>query len=793
MQKLDGFYKEVERPDAHPRRLAIVAALALTLQGPTGGLVSGALGGSTELAGRALDSALSGVASYFSEEAGAAAKECYPREGTGTMIMGSDKFSNYPQLKDGETIVVGGQQVKVQDAGGGRFWLVCVDSYSNDAPSRTSTTRREEHSHQPQDDISITAPGVNAEHESGYVTTTTTTTTTTTPPTTLEVSFDGGVQKGGLGVAGNSKTVVVQGFGDGRSVETSKPEKPDPEKPDPSHPQTPMGVMSYGSINSKPDEEEGFGKSLSSATVIGPDPITYPRLEAREEGESSVQLSPDLQKIREVTFSAIKNNDATELVELIKVSPIFNPFHSGVPGAADDSNPIRMMPNSSKLGGLFIFAFDKDAPDRQRYVEASTIAAVLLLAHQYQIIVNDLPEYENLKGSCLRLGDFSARDGHKTHDGNKVDLTSQRDCTILTEPGDGPLGVYLLGDDSGLDDSRNRGASNPSYSRELNEILLDYISSFRVGETDLVTRVLFNDPYLVEEGKAVFVKNHASHWHLETNPTMSNRELKNWAHSGTEVPGDLPTREQIDTWYALWHGSPGLSRSTSQTLDGSATNVPGVLVSSKVQTQDPNGGSVRGGGLEVPHLGNLGATHYIVPVAVYGDAEHPVDKVEGAVYSEPSRDDLIGVQNVRDLYEVFAPLVREEAKRIGLDLKESQVGFITSQFWLESNDSGSLGQLAAEHNNFGGVKQGGIETEDNSSVNLVDRIDGPSTFAKWETITGEGGFIRDWLRQRLRVSPDMFAAQKIEDYARALQRAGYSTSSSYEEGLVGVYRSLVVN
>jgi hypothetical protein len=785
--------------DITARRAAVmVGALALNLPGLGSGTAITLREVVVEPTIDMIGGVFNGIMELLVTEAGAATNECFPRPGTGTMIMGSDSYTNNPGVNPGDIIVISGVRVQIVNAGGGKFWTVCIDQ---DAAGSSVSTARPEDSPRDLDekppvtdvlqrdtgsvdDVVVSTPTVAPKPAP----------TTTTTPKPVKVVFKGTELDAGdktkEEVGKDTDTVVVIGLGDGSYVMSNSelplnlPSDPVPE---------PVGPLAIAPFSSTSD---GSKRRTRTSNLVGSlyDPLLMPDSDGSRTS-ASFELDPDLFELKGEILTAINSGSADGLVEFIKTNQLFNPTHEDVPGANDSFTPTRMLPNSEKLKGLILYAFDPDVTDRKRYSNASTIAAILLTAHQYQIAVNGMQEFKEFKGSCLRIGDLSARDGHKTHDGNEVDLTSQMDCPEQTDPGDGPVGVYLLGEDGGLDANPSRESNNPRYSPELNRALLDFLKRFNLEDGQLVERVLFNDPEAVASGLTHFVVNHASHWHVETNPADTGDRLKNWAVGGAALSGDNPTAEHVLGWSDLWYS-------------GDVTGNTSAISASRVPIDTTEGNLMDDTAIQevlsrTPEIGDSSLTTYPgpenirliaqLPQRLQGYAEqNGVDVIGGALIGdlEPSEEDLRAIGNVRDMYRVFAPLIREESDLRNLGLSEEVIGYMVAQFWLESGGEDGLSDLAFLHKNFAGNKQGGVETVDNESVQMVDRGDGPSTFVSWDHITGSNGFLEDWITQRIRVSPGLLRAGSIDEYAGVLRDSRYATSTSYGEGLRAVHNSL---
>ena len=237
---------------------------------------------------------------------------------------------------------------------------------------------------------------------------------------------------------------------------------------------------------------------------------------------------------------ANETNDMQGLIDFVKISPVFNPVTPDVPEVGGEGNPIRRMPSSQELQGAVRYNFSSNTPLKERMGQASLIATTLVLADQYQRLVTEDPRFPGLENSCVRIGDLSADEGHGSHDGNEGDFTTQMDCFVRTDPGDGPAFIYALGDDGYLDADRDKPSTNPNYNPQLSRVLIEKIAGLTSADGPVVISKIFNDPSLVGDGTTTHLEHHASHWHLGTGPVITSdqgRDLKEYANGGG-LPSD---------------------------------------------------------------------------------------------------------------------------------------------------------------------------------------------------------------------------------------------------------------
>lgn len=741
----------------------------------------------------------------------------------GGWVYGS---ADYPPGTGPGTAVINGH--RVENAGGGKFWYVCdtSDIPGSNTEERQTVVAEPESSVPLAPTVAVVAPVVTAAPP-------------TAPPTTkkeVEVGFkpfDGADVKDG-----ESEPAKVYRVIDGETVGEDNQEVAPVIPEEPAKPTMPVQTVTPATmpINKQTMFE---GPAVEEA---GPNGVAFSgtRVEPNDgldasEGEPTAQSkeapkSPEeelVTQLRERMTYAYKTGSAQPLVDFIKMSSAFFPVTEGVPEVGGPGNPIRRMPSSHELGGITIYNFDKDAPIKERLATPQTIALALLLADTYQNIIMAKPGYPELAGSCIRFGDFSALDGHQTHDGNEFDATGQKDCSSRVEPADGAVFVYLAGNDSGLDGNRNLPPTNSIYSRELTEELLRALAPIVIedGTLPLIERVLNNDPQLVELGVSSFAVNHASHAHFGTSPAVVGGPLKQYASgggtppdaedapsaeamaaAGTNVGGNstyrpdsrptAPGKTAVSTGMRIGDSQTELSKSSSRVVSNSSGipvvgNVGVVTAEVMISPEDVLAtlGSRVGGGAD--ELGGDGASAAWRAVAPNHEISQGSVVIPGGTPHEPTDVELAGIRDVKTFYEVFAPSIAEALAEKGITDAEV-VGFVSAQLFGESSDGrGGLNPLVIEGKNIGGQKKGGIENDDNPTMKGYERQTGKTQdFVVWDRFNGEGGFFDEWILQRQRVSPGMFKAKSMSDYANSLVSAGYAESDEYYQFLMDIYDSL---
>ncbi len=440
--------------------------------------------------------------------------ECTQRKETGTWVKGSDSYSNYP----------GGEPPagwKTEPAGNGNFWVLC-----DNPPQSPEEPPAQEIIATPQTvivtvPVPIPAPApTTAAPESRprpKPTTTTVATTTTIIPKlipnedtqkleTLQID-----PQDPKDVFGEREVIPVNPARD-RSGSESPGDPAPTNTPPPNDPRfiviKPNGT---GEASAAIDE----GQQIEVPGGSPPDGQTpIQAIRATQEVKQQPELSSVIQE-------ALQTNNADTLVQFVNQNPAFNPITEGAPDQTNNGQKVVRLPSSKELPGAPIYNFDPDTTDKKRLGTPSAIATTLLFAQIYQDALTEL-NLTDLQGSCIRIGDLSALEGHETHSGSQGDITSQIDCVERTEPGNGPAFIY----------------NSPNYNRELTRRIIEKLKVLKLNGTPLVNRFLFNDPELIAAGLTAYAPNHYNHLHFETNPITKDPDLKNYASGGVTPPDE---------------------------------------------------------------------------------------------------------------------------------------------------------------------------------------------------------------------------------------------------------------
>jgi hypothetical protein len=161
--------------------------------------------------------------------------------------------------------------------------------------------------------------------------------------------------------------------------------------------------------------------------------------------------------------------------------------------------------------------------------------------------------------ACLRIGDMTADQGHHTHWGSMVDLTSVMHCSVAGghATADGP--VFWINKDGGVAHI-NHSLQNPHFHDGLNHLMMQLLANAHIGGQPVVHTMLFNvrnpgvpkvEPY----------PNHSSHLHVNGNPPLRDMRLKDVAQGGGRPEQDLDDlRQAILLEYIAGQGVDGISK-----------------------------------------------------------------------------------------------------------------------------------------------------------------------------------------------------------------------------------------
>lgn len=254
---------------------------------------------------------------------------------------------------------------------------------------------------------------------------------------------------------------------------------------------------------------------------------------------------------------AAETGDVGPLNHMVAFSPIFQPRYD-LPGDLEKGT-IRSMPPSNLLDipGL-IYEFSKGAPDKERLATSPVISTALVTAYKFRRLIETNPEYaEKFADSCIRMGDLSAKNDHKSHFGSQIDITSALKCNITDgrSQADGP--VFWINHTSGGIDTN---ITNPNHVQELDNAMLSFVTSLNINGDTVVKNILYSKPNSPDRVQPH--ANHSNHIHINGKPPVKDLELKDFANGGERPEVDLTKlRGQIFVDYEAGKGIDGISKS----------------------------------------------------------------------------------------------------------------------------------------------------------------------------------------------------------------------------------------
>lgn len=308
------------------------------------------------------------------------------------------------------------------------------------------------------------------------------------------------------------------------------------------------------------------------APEVIPSPVVVERL-----ANPAEQLQAERLAIGQAVEHARATGDAGPLKHLVAYSPLFEP--TSLPDNLKEPN-IRQMPAANMLGipGI-LYEFSQETPLNERVASIDVIVSNLVLAYSMQYEITTDPSLNYLDGSCVRFNDFSASEGHKTHDGDEADVTSALHCDVMhgRSLADGP--VLWINRTTG---SVNQQITNPNYNAALDKKLLQYLLNLEVDGSKIVGQIYYNAPMFVGDERVAVLSNHSNHLHLgdSNNAHHADSAIKQWADGGGRPELDLSnTERELYLLYAGGKGVPGVSLglTISEELPAEPTPSPEAL------------------------------------------------------------------------------------------------------------------------------------------------------------------------------------------------------------------------
>jgi len=238
--------------------------------------------------------------------------------------------------------------------------------------------------------------------------------------------------------------------------------------------------------------------------------------------------------IKNALDHAIETNDLGPLNNIVANSPIFQPRYD-LPGDLENGK-VRTMPPANLLGIQDLdYEFSMGTPDKERNAVPTVISMAMATAYKFRKKILENPELSaKYPDSCIRMGDFSADEGHKSHFGAQVDITSVMKCDVFDghKLADGPV-FWINHTEGGID----QNITNPAHNEDLDNSLLEFIVSLNIDGDTVVRNILYSKPN--SPGGVQPFKNHSHHIHANGKPAYKDLELKHFANGGERPEKDL--------------------------------------------------------------------------------------------------------------------------------------------------------------------------------------------------------------------------------------------------------------
>ncbi len=326
------------------------------------------------------------------------------------------------------------------------------------------------------------------------------------------------------------------------------------------------------------DESTGTPPATAPVPEVNPQPAMVERPATPEE-----KFAADIEAVRQALDTAWRTGDMGPLNHVVHYSPIFKGYQLS---SAQQEDGLRSLPPANLLNipGL-LYEVSTNTPANERIANSYAISGILFAAYslRQEIMANPMwtSQYAN---ACIKVGDLTAKDGHKTHNaGTDVDMNSVMQCDIVSghATADGPVAwVNRSGPISFK-------VANPAYNAELDKRLLLHMTSLQVNGEKVVSGILYNGPNIAINGVRPF-PNHGDHQHYDfAGPRDGSFE----SHA---QGGGRPEQHLDDLYQMLWlsyaagQGVPGISQTLMIRVPATSVTPASVPVVSVEAPSIPN-------------------------------------------------------------------------------------------------------------------------------------------------------------------------------------------------------------
>lgn len=269
------------------------------------------------------------------------------------------------------------------------------------------------------------------------------------------------------------------------------------------------------------------------------------------------QLEAERQAIGQAVELARATGDAGPLRHLVAFSPLFEP--TNLPDRLKEPT-LRRMPPANLLGipGI-LYEFSTATPSNERIASVDVVVSALVAAYTMQYEIKNTSQFTYLDGSCIRFGDFSALHGHKSHNGDEVDMSSALHCSIIDgrAQADGPI-FWINRVTNGI----SQQITNPNYNPALEFAVLSTVQRLTVDGRRIIGSTYYNAPLFDDSPYVQPMSNHSNHIHVgdAANTHGKGDPLKDWADGGNRPERDLRVSErELFLLYTGGKGVPGVS------------------------------------------------------------------------------------------------------------------------------------------------------------------------------------------------------------------------------------------
>lgn len=356
---------------------------------------------------------------------------------------------------------------------------------------------------------------------------------------------------GQVPVSSTTSTTKPEDGETGSSTTTSTPAGSGPgDKPPVEETTTTLAAASPSAVPEEPATVPAAETEPTTTTTTAPPPPPPPVEKHYRPALPEEKFAAEQAALKSALDTALQSGDMGPLNHLITYSPIFKAYDL----PADMQNQgFRYLPDAAALGidGL-VYEYSPDTPSKERVANTQIIALNLLAAYSYRAEIQANPLYTAAFGSsCIRFGDLSAHEGHKSHNGAQSDITSSMQCNMRDGHGsaDGP--IFWINKSEGDIDRR---VANPHYNLELERKILERLLNARIDGQPLLHSILFNAPNLGLSGVQVY-PNHNNHIHIN-GAGPGNARLKVISEGG--IRPELKPDQLRAMWYLAYSGGDGV-------------------------------------------------------------------------------------------------------------------------------------------------------------------------------------------------------------------------------------------